>query len=77
MDNKILFPGKSLSHLPTELILKIGSWLNPSDLANLSGVNIRFFGIIESSDTLWKDALEHYGLKSDSYIAQTIRGNLA
>jgi hypothetical protein len=77
MDNKILFPGKSLSHLPTELILKIGSWLNPSDLANLSGVNIRFFGIIESSDKLWKDALEHYGLKCDSYIAQTIRGNLA
>jgi hypothetical protein len=58
------------------VILKIASHLNPSDLANLSGVNSRFFGIIESSDELWKDPLDHYGLKCDPYIELKLRGNL-
>jgi hypothetical protein len=65
----------SLSDLPPELIVQIGSYLEVPDLANLSGVNKRFSSIIDKSNILWKHSLKHFGLNCDPYIERMIRGN--
>jgi hypothetical protein len=65
----------SLSDLPTELIVQIGSYLEVPDLANLSGVNKRISSIIDKSNILWKHSLEYFGLNCDPYIERMIRGN--
>ena len=65
----------SLSDLPSELIVQIGSYLEVPDLANLSGVNKRISSIIDKSNILWKHSLKHFGLNCDPYIERMIRGN--
>jgi hypothetical protein len=62
----------SFSSLPPELVLKIASYLEVSDLANLSSVNKWFSAITVKS---WQQIFEDSGFVSVPFIEQKIRGN--
>jgi hypothetical protein len=64
----------SFSSLPPEMVLKIASYLEAADLANLSGVNKRFSAI---TGVLWNRFFREFELKSVPFIEQIlIRGKL-